>query len=114
MPTITTHDGTELARHVRGARPRRWSCRAGDGAPRPELARRCADVFPHAEVAVQPGTGHYPWLDDPRWFVRCVAVFLAHGRGRRDTTGACHAWERRHRSPERRPSRGLSALGPGR
>ncbi|MFB6553584.1 alpha/beta fold hydrolase [Streptomyces sp. NPDC056405] len=48
-----------------------------DGGPRPELARRCADVFPHAEVAVQPGAGHYPWLDDPRWFVRRVVAFLA-------------------------------------
>ncbi|MFB7084389.1 alpha/beta fold hydrolase [Streptomyces sp. NPDC056296] len=48
-----------------------------DGGPRPELARRCADVFPHAEVAVQPGAGHYPWLDDPRWFVRRVVAFVA-------------------------------------
>ncbi|MFJ8145688.1 alpha/beta fold hydrolase [Streptomyces sp. NPDC096048] len=50
-----------------------------DGGPRPALARRCADVFPHAEVAVQPGAGHYPWLDDPRWFVRRVVAFLAQG-----------------------------------
>ncbi|AQS72383.1 alpha/beta fold hydrolase [Streptomyces pactum] len=50
-----------------------------DGGPRPELARRCADVFPHAEVAVQPGAGHYPWLDDPQWFVRRVVEFLAQG-----------------------------------
>ncbi|MFF0515153.1 alpha/beta fold hydrolase [Streptomyces sp. NPDC004250] len=59
-----------------------------DGGPRPELARRCAAVFPHAEVAVQPGAGHYPWLDDPEWFVRRVAAFL-----------------------EGQPSRGLSAVG---
>jgi pimeloyl-ACP methyl ester carboxylesterase len=50
-----------------------------DGGPRPELARRCAGVFPHAEVAVQPGAAHYPWLDDPQWFVRRVAAFLGHG-----------------------------------
>ncbi|MEU9591022.1 alpha/beta fold hydrolase [Streptomyces sp. NPDC048219] len=50
-----------------------------DGGPRPELARRCADVFPHAEVAVQPDAAHYPWLDDPRWFVRRVAAFLGNG-----------------------------------
>ncbi|MGV9289484.1 alpha/beta fold hydrolase [Streptomyces sp. NPDC003719] len=49
-----------------------------DGGPRPELARRCAAVFPHAETAVQPGAAHYPWLDDPRWFVRRVAAFLGH------------------------------------
>lgn len=47
-----------------------------DGAPRPELARRTADVFPHAELAVQPGAAHYPWLDDPEWFVRHVSAFL--------------------------------------
>ncbi|MEV8593728.1 alpha/beta hydrolase [Streptomyces sp. NPDC052012] len=48
-----------------------------DGGPRPELARRSAEVFPHAEVAVQPGAGHYPWLDDPEWFVGRVTEFLA-------------------------------------
>ncbi|MEU6375941.1 alpha/beta hydrolase [Streptomyces sp. NPDC046909] len=47
-----------------------------DNGPRPELARRNADVFPNAELAVQPGAGHYPWLDDPEWFVRRVAAFL--------------------------------------
>ncbi len=48
-----------------------------DGGPRPDLARRLADVFPHAETAVQQGAAHYPWLDDPRRFVRRVAAFLA-------------------------------------
>lgn len=47
-----------------------------DNAPRPALARRAADVFPHAELTVQPGAGHYPWLDDPEWFVRRIAAFL--------------------------------------
>ncbi|MET8244390.1 alpha/beta hydrolase [Streptomyces sp. NPDC005202] len=47
-----------------------------DGGPRPELARRAAEVFPNAECAVQPGAGHYPWLDDPEWFVRRVLAFL--------------------------------------
>ncbi|WP_405726722.1 alpha/beta hydrolase [Streptomyces sp. NBC_00028] len=47
-----------------------------DGAPRPELARRTAELFPHAEFAVQPGAAHYPWLDGPEWFVRRVAAFL--------------------------------------
>jgi pimeloyl-ACP methyl ester carboxylesterase len=47
-----------------------------DGGPRPGLARRTAEVFPAAELAVQPGAGHYPWLDDPEWFVRRVARFL--------------------------------------
>lgn len=47
-----------------------------DGGPTPDLARRAADAFPNAEFAVQPGAGHYPWLDDPEWFVRCVSAFL--------------------------------------
>ncbi|KUL47149.1 alpha/beta fold hydrolase [Streptomyces regalis] len=47
-----------------------------DGSPRPETARRTAEVFPNAEVAVQPGAGHYPWLDDAQWFVRRVVAFL--------------------------------------
>ncbi|WP_328869199.1 alpha/beta hydrolase [Streptomyces sp. NBC_00287] len=47
-----------------------------DGAPNPELARRTMDVFPYAELAVQPGAGHYPWLDDPQWFAGCVDGFL--------------------------------------
>ncbi|MFC9132576.1 alpha/beta fold hydrolase [Streptomyces sp. NPDC057099] len=50
-----------------------------DGGPRPGLARRAAEVFPAAEFAVQPGAGHYPWLDDPEWFVRRVAAFFAGG-----------------------------------
>ncbi|MER5432438.1 alpha/beta hydrolase [Streptomyces sp. NPDC002588] len=47
-----------------------------DGGPRPALARVVADAFPNADFAVQPGAGHYPWLDDPEWFVRRVAAFL--------------------------------------
>nr|WSY57155.1 alpha/beta hydrolase [Streptomyces sp. NBC_00886] len=47
-----------------------------DGGPRPDLARRAADVFQNAESALQPGAAHYPWLDDPQWFVRRVAAFL--------------------------------------
>jgi pimeloyl-ACP methyl ester carboxylesterase len=47
-----------------------------DGGPSPELARPAADVFPNARPAVQPGAGHYPWVDDPQWFARRVAAFL--------------------------------------
>ncbi|MHC3469913.1 alpha/beta fold hydrolase [Streptomyces sp. 7R007] len=47
-----------------------------DGGPRPELARAAAEVFPNAEWAVQPGAGHYPWLDGPGWFAERVAAFL--------------------------------------
>jgi pimeloyl-ACP methyl ester carboxylesterase len=47
-----------------------------DGGPRPALARRTAEAFPDAVLAVQPGAGHYPWLDDAEWFVRRVHAFL--------------------------------------
>ncbi|WP_282702321.1 alpha/beta hydrolase [Streptomyces sp. CC219B] len=47
-----------------------------DGGPSPDLARRSAEVFPHAELAVQPGAGHFPWLDDPEWFAGRVDTFL--------------------------------------
>ncbi|MBV7698533.1 alpha/beta fold hydrolase [Streptomyces sp. TRM70350] len=52
-----------------------------DGGPRPDLARRTAEAFPNAEVAVQPGAGHYPWVDDPEWFVGRTADFFA-GKGK--------------------------------
>ncbi len=47
-----------------------------DGGPRPDLARRTAACFPNAEVVVQPGAGHYPWLDDPAEFRGRIAGFL--------------------------------------
>jgi pimeloyl-ACP methyl ester carboxylesterase len=47
-----------------------------DGGPRPDLARRAADAFRDAELEVQPGAGHYPWLDDPEGFTRRVVAFL--------------------------------------
>lgn len=47
-----------------------------DTGPTPDLARRAADLFPDARFAVQPGGGHFPWLDDPESFVRCVTAFL--------------------------------------
>lgn len=47
-----------------------------DGGPRPDLVRRAAEAFPVAEVAVQPGAGHYPWLDDPEHFVDRTLAFL--------------------------------------
>lgn len=33
-------------------------------------------LFPHAEVVVQPGAGHFPWLDDPTWFVATLSRFF--------------------------------------
>ena len=42
----------------------------------PACAAGYARLFPRAELAVQPGGGHFPWLDDPGWFVRRLAGFL--------------------------------------
>ncbi|MFF3687999.1 alpha/beta fold hydrolase [Streptomyces sp. NPDC002187] len=48
-----------------------------DGAPRPDRAVGLAALFPAGECVVQPGGGHFPWLDDPQWYVRTVARFLS-------------------------------------
>ncbi|GAA3291095.1 hypothetical protein GCM10020295_07040 [Streptomyces cinereospinus] len=85
-------------------------------------ARRAAEVFPNAEVAVQPGAGRSPWVDGPRRFAGRVADFLAAiGKGawsvparparggsrpRRATPGNAAAGRRK--GP---PSCGLSAPG---
>jgi pimeloyl-ACP methyl ester carboxylesterase len=47
-----------------------------DVALPPKRAAEYAGLFRQAELAVQPGGGHYPWLDDPEWFVRTLAGFL--------------------------------------
>ncbi|MEU0439246.1 alpha/beta hydrolase [Streptomyces sp. NPDC006186] len=47
-----------------------------DGGPTPGLARRTAEAFPHARLTVQPGAGHYPWLDDPEEFTARLLAFL--------------------------------------
>jgi pimeloyl-ACP methyl ester carboxylesterase len=39
-------------------------------------AAEYAGLFEHAELPVQPGAGHFPWLDDPAWFTRTLAAFL--------------------------------------
>jgi proline-specific peptidase len=42
----------------------------------PKRAREFADLFPHAELAVLPRGGHYPWIDEPAWLVETVSAFL--------------------------------------
>ncbi|WBB69410.1 alpha/beta hydrolase [Micromonospora sp. WMMD812] len=42
----------------------------------PKRAAEYAGLFPRAELAVQPGAGHFPWLDDPESFVATMAGFL--------------------------------------
>jgi len=48
-----------------------------DLSPTPELAAEAAALFPVAEVAVQPGAAHLPWIDDPTWFATAVTRFLS-------------------------------------
>ncbi|MDH6124766.1 pimeloyl-ACP methyl ester carboxylesterase [Kitasatospora sp. GP82] len=47
-----------------------------DGGPLPAVAEETAAFFPKGETAVQPGGGHFPWLDDADRFARTVAAFL--------------------------------------
>ncbi|HEX6678048.1 MAG TPA: alpha/beta hydrolase [Actinomycetes bacterium] len=47
-----------------------------DVALPPKCAAEYAGLFRQAELAVQPGGGHFPWLDDPEWLVQTLAGFL--------------------------------------
>ncbi|MFF5205329.1 alpha/beta fold hydrolase [Streptosporangium sp. NPDC000396] len=42
----------------------------------PSVASELAELFPNAEFVVQPGAGHFPWLDDADRFVATTAAFL--------------------------------------
>ncbi len=48
-----------------------------DTSPTRKEGEALAALFPKAEVVVQPGAGHYPWLDDPNAFVRTLAGFFS-------------------------------------
>jgi pimeloyl-ACP methyl ester carboxylesterase len=43
-----------------------------DAIPLPRVAAVAAGSFPAARLAVQPGAGHFPWIDDPKAFVRLL------------------------------------------
>jgi proline iminopeptidase len=47
-----------------------------DMATCPPVAAEFAALFPAARFVIQPGAGHYPWLDDASWFAGTVAGFL--------------------------------------
>ncbi|MFD9421404.1 MULTISPECIES: alpha/beta fold hydrolase [unclassified Streptomyces] len=42
----------------------------------PRTVAEFAALFPDATLVVQPGAGHYPWLDDANQFVATTAAFL--------------------------------------
>ncbi|MET9852262.1 alpha/beta hydrolase [Streptomyces sp. NPDC006450] len=50
-----------------------------DSNPSPALAARLAQLFARGVVDVQPGGGHFPWLDEAAWFTARVERFLATG-----------------------------------
>ncbi|WP_126634749.1 alpha/beta fold hydrolase [Embleya hyalina] len=50
---------------------------ADPGAP-PHTMAEFAGLFPNAELVVQPGAGHHPWLDDADRFVATTTAFLGH------------------------------------
>jgi pimeloyl-ACP methyl ester carboxylesterase len=47
-----------------------------DLAAPPRAMAEFTELFTNAELVVQPGTGHFPWLDDADRFVATVTVFL--------------------------------------
>lgn len=50
-----------------------------DAGPNPAKAAGIAACFRRAELVVQPGAGHFPWVDDAGAFCRLVAAFLDPG-----------------------------------
>lgn len=42
----------------------------------PGIAAEFAGLFPAVRLVVQPGAGHYPWLDDAGLFVSALTAFL--------------------------------------
>jgi pimeloyl-ACP methyl ester carboxylesterase len=42
----------------------------------PAVTAEYAALFGRAELVTRPGAGHFPWLDDPGWFVAAVLSFL--------------------------------------
>lgn len=47
-----------------------------DLAAPPRAVGEFAGLFPDAQLVVQPGAGHFPWLDDPDRFEESSAAFL--------------------------------------
>ncbi|MFF3372434.1 alpha/beta fold hydrolase [Streptomyces sp. NPDC002680] len=43
----------------------------------PPAMTEIPDLFPHAELVVQPGAGHFPWLDDAKQFTATTEAFLS-------------------------------------
>src|ERR1700677_322628 len=48
-----------------------------DLAPAPQMCKQGAALFPGGELAVIPGAGHFPWLDNSAAFTSAIAGFLS-------------------------------------
>jgi proline iminopeptidase len=48
-----------------------------DAVSPPELLAQVAGLFPGWALTVQPGAGHFPWLDDPARFAGTLSGFLS-------------------------------------
>jgi proline iminopeptidase len=48
-----------------------------DAVSPPELLAQVAGLFPGWALTVQPGAGHFPWLDDPAQFAGALSGFLS-------------------------------------
>jgi pimeloyl-ACP methyl ester carboxylesterase len=48
-----------------------------DLGPTPEVAAELAAIFPAGQLIVQPGAGHFPWVDDPVPVGSALSAFLA-------------------------------------
>jgi proline iminopeptidase len=42
----------------------------------PRVVAQFAELFPAGQLLVQPGAGHFPWLDNADLFVSAVTAFL--------------------------------------
>jgi pimeloyl-ACP methyl ester carboxylesterase len=42
----------------------------------PAVLAEFTGLFPAGRLSIQPGAGHYPWLDEPGWFTAAVTAFL--------------------------------------
>ncbi|WP_329280695.1 alpha/beta fold hydrolase [Streptomyces sp. NBC_01451] len=45
----------------------------------PPAMSELSGLFPHSELVVQPGAGHFPWLDDAKQFTATTEAFLSQG-----------------------------------
>ncbi|SIO26699.1 alpha/beta fold hydrolase [Agromyces cerinus] len=54
----------------------------------PAMVAELAASLPRSELTVQPGAGHFPWLDDPAVFTAAVDGFLREASGADEASGA--------------------------